>query len=364
MSTGRVCDGYPSVFRVTTVGSSLPSTAVRADDPGHTLSIYRPSTSVVSADDINKLAQSFTFKHSKSSIEYYTEARTTMAKLSDPTIRHALISLFTVHGDLESRRHSPRLDRNSSTLARTNRGLDEYNTAISSLASRLGGDPSPESVQVALLCCRLFISVEIMLSDYASAIRHLLYGLRIMHQYHSRPAVSGDGRIVPSCGVALPHIDTFIIKLFSSGYPHSRQIPKLERANLGPVPPGVDSPLCSRARSEVASLSAQTSELLGNLTGLRARHQIAALRDSRSSILELLQSWEWRYHKILQELIGDGSFAVPVRVNALFSILLHGILKVVLSLAMSASNADVDALEEDFQNLTSISRFATQLMKR
>ena len=59
LSTGRTCDGYPSVFRAVTVGGAPPA-ALAPDAPPAaaqlSLSLHRPATLVITADQVHAYA--------------------------------------------------------------------------------------------------------------------------------------------------------------------------------------------------------------------------------------------------------------------------------------------------------------------
>jgi hypothetical protein len=237
--------------------------------------------------------------------------------------------------------------------------LDAYNAAVSSLASRLREQPDRASAQAALVCCQMFISIEIMIGDYGTAFQHLLQGLRIMHQYQNRPGVSDSGRVVPCHSPDFPHLDAFAIKLFASGYPGPKHLSTYDRATIGPVTTATNTLLCDHARSDLGALSAQVLDFLSQVTGLQSQSQAAELKMRRDQILGCLQSWEQMYSETVQDIMG-GMPAIKVRFGTAFSLLLHRVLKVVVSLAMSVSFVELEALERDFHALGEIASFATE----
>ncbi|RDW74905.1 hypothetical protein BP6252_06047 [Coleophoma cylindrospora] len=156
VSTGRVCDGYPSLFRETTFGkspalaASLARTApvLRAPmlPPLYQLRLHKSTQQAV-----NELATQFTIKPSAGLIfSYESEARATLGAVSEPEIHHALVSLNCFREIFDQFGESGFLT--SQLGPRALHGLQEYNMAVTSLASRLS-DASPKSVKLALLCC-------------------------------------------------------------------------------------------------------------------------------------------------------------------------------------------------------------------
>ncbi len=294
-------------------------------------------------------------------IDYNTEARATLEAFSDPAIRHALISFDALSAIFDTNRDIFAV-KNDAALVNLHRGLEAYDTAVSSLASRLGGGSSHASVHVALLCCQLFICIELWLGDFTSAMQHFLRGLRIMHQNRGRPAVDDVGQISPCSDVNLPLLDCFIIKLFDLDHPGSEGKPRSAGAQtvFGPVVP--HTTLQNEACGGLADLSTQVLEFLARLSTLCDQSQVAGLLAWRSHILTKLQSWENTYLGTAIEFM-DGSFSIKARFEVAFSPLLHRVLKVVVSLAMSRSAAAVDVLEADFRVLRDISGFLTEAKK-
>ena len=289
---------------------------------------------------------------------YQNEARAILENLSDPAIRHALNSLSALHDGPEETRYPAIIDGRNA-LTQTERSLDAYNAAVSSLASRLRREPSRASARAALVCCQMFISIEVMIGDYRTALQHLLQGLRIMYQYQHRPGVSDRGHIVPCHTLDFPHLDAFAIKLFASGYPGPRHMSTTgDGAHLHSATAAPNTRLCDQARNDLSALSVQVLEFLSVLTDLRRPNQVAELKMRKTRILSCLQSWEQLYSQTVQEIM-EGMPAIKVRFGTAFSLLLYRVLKVVVSLSMRVSPVDVEALEAEFHTLTAIASFAT-----
>ncbi|CAH0036744.1 unnamed protein product [Clonostachys rhizophaga] len=360
LSTGRVCDGYTSIFQVVTVGPSPPTVTTHSSPPA-SLSMYQPGASVVSVDEINSLAHSFHAKSNRRNIGYHTEARAILTKLSDPAIRHALVSLQSLHHEFDARQQRYSRNDGNGGLVRIHHGLDAYNTSVTSLASRLGTSPTHESVCAALLCCQMFISIETMLGNYTAGMRHFIYGLRIMHQYRARPTVNPNGQLEPCSNVSLPALDCFLIKLFASGRPDAKPMPinRASDTNTGIF----DISLQQQSRGELAALSSQVLQFLDQVSRMQTSRQVNDLEISKAHILARLESWDWTYTQSLKPIMYAYEMPIELKFGAIFTLLLHGVLKVVVSLVMSSSPADLDRVDADFQNLTNISNAATEAKK-
>ncbi|CAI6088519.1 unnamed protein product [Clonostachys chloroleuca] len=360
LSTGRVCDGYTSIFQVVTIGPSPPTVTAESSPPASP-SIYQPGASVVSVDEINSLANSFHAKYYRHNIAYHAEARAILAKLSDPAIRHALVSLRSLHHEFNARQQHYSHNDGNGGLIRIHHGLHAYNTSVTSLASRLGTSPTHQSVCAALLCCQMFISIETMLGNYTAGMRHFIYGLRIMHQHRARPTVNPNGQLEPCNNVPLPALDCFLIKLFASGRPDAKPMP-INRSS--DTDTGLfDISLQEQSRGELAALSSQVLQFLDQVSRMQTSRQVQDLEVSKAHILARLESWDWVYTQSLRTIMYAHKMPVGLKFGAIFTLLLHGVLKVVVSLAMSSAPADLGRVEADFQNLTNISNAATEARK-
>lgn len=359
MSTDRVCDGYPSVFRVLTLGGPQSSPSVPTPSSQPTLSLYQPKSSTVTTDQVDKLALYFHRKR-RANVCYRDEARAILANLSDPTVRHALDSLIALRDGIGTTRHTAIIGTDGVLINQYS--LDAYNTAVSSLASRLREEPNRMSALVALVCCQMFVSIEVMMGDYTTAFQHFLLGLRIMHHYGNRPSVSDSGRVAPCCKLGFPHLDEFAIKLFASGYPGPKHLSSCERGHSSSATSNINTILCDQARSDLSSLSVEVLEFLKRVTDLRTQYQVAELKATRTQILGCLQSWEETYSETANEMI-KRTTAKGVRFGAAFSLLLHGVLKVVVNLAIGASTDDVNALGEQVATIKAIAHMATEIGK-
>lgn len=359
MSTDRVCDGYPSMFRILTLGSPISSTSATTPGSQPTLSLYQPKSSTVTTDQVEKLALYF---HRKRQVNvcYRNEARAILANLSDPTIRHGLDSLIALHDGLGTKRHTANVGTHGIFI--NQRSLDAYNAAVSGLASRLREEPTRKSAQAALVCCQMFMSIEVMMGDYTTAFQHFLLGLRIMYQYRNRPGVSDGGRVVPCYNLGFPYLDEFAIKLFASGYPGPKHLSSCETERSSSATSNINTILCDQARSDLSVLSVEVLEFLNRVTGLRSQYQVAELKATRTQILGCLQSWEQTYSQTANKIMARTT-AQRVRFGAAFSLLLHGVLEVVVNLAIGASADDIYALGKQVAAIKATAHMATEIGK-
>lgn len=99
----------------------------------------------------------------------------------EPTIRHAMIAVASAHEQLEILNGAIPAGSKLDTHALEVRGrlaTNHYIKAISTLRMYLA--QSPESTKLTLLCCILFVTLEILRGNSDSAVVHLHSGLQIL----------------------------------------------------------------------------------------------------------------------------------------------------------------------------------------
>lgn len=358
LSTGRKCDGYETLFRNVTTGP-VQTDMGRAGSP---LIIYRPNSTTSTADDVEKLAHLFKMKNRGSDIGYHVEAEAVLTAVADPAIRHALISLDVLYKAFQAHGYIV-VKPNVIGHANVERGIEEYNKAVSNLSPRLVGEPSPTFIRTSLLCCQMFIGIEVRLANFTLAVQHFIRGLRIMYQYHSRPSLDSEGCITPSSGADLPLLDLFVIKLFASANPIAWQMerPPGWRVDVSSARPNY-VPLRSQARLELANLSTQVAALLSQVAILRSQHQVQELQQKRVMLLEALQNWHTFYAEPIRDLMSS-DISIRLRYAIAFSPFLHRILVNITSLALASSTREFDVLAPDIEALGHIAGFLTERRK-
>ena len=238
-------------------------------------------------------------------------------------------------------------------------GLDSYNAAVTILASRLRAAPNRASAQAALMCCQMFISIEVMIGDYSKALQHLLQGLRIMYQYRNRPVIHANGGIISCLNSDFPHLDAFAIKLFASGYPGPKHMSKSEDMHSNGMTTNASATLCDQARTSLSTLSVHLLDFLDQANQLRSFSQIRELEARRAHLASYVQTWfQTHYETVYSNMTGKS--AMRVRFGTAFSLLLFRILKIVVSQAVYETTIDNESLELDFQALAEIASFATE----
>ncbi|KAH7410786.1 hypothetical protein BKA64DRAFT_362953 [Cadophora sp. MPI-SDFR-AT-0126] len=302
-STGRTCDGYESpfkpwtaqsinIFRVSS-GGSKSDTGSRPLQPTFLLE--------VAPQDIELLNRYFSTKTMFNiNMGCYEEARQVLqASLTDPSIRHAVSSLRALREDLEASGDGPAsIAQPSSGFSY---GLQQYNMALGGLASNISS-PSTSTLKSALLCCRIFISIEQVQKNYIAMAQHIIRGLRIMHEYRARPCLVEGNQLWPGHNGELPFLDVFIIKLFSApckfadnpaavdvaATTPSVSLDKLHEANVETrnartILPGI--------RTQLGRIAALALEFLNKVSQVTSLEAALRLKAEKAALLNSLDTW-------------------------------------------------------------------------
>jgi len=368
-STGRICDGYQSLFRFVVVGAfPAANKANAALDPAPLPFLHQPSPTTLNVNEVAKLAQYF-HRRRQNKVCYEPEARAILSSRFDPAVRHALDSLIALHDELEQNRHATFIAmacRGRYIIKPPERSLFAYNTAVSILASRLRDQPSQATARTALLCCQLFISIETLMGDYRTAFRQLLMGLRILYQdAEQRSGGDSRGRTVSWCrSSSLPRLDAFSIKLFASGYPGPKNLSAAgDGAESDPVQ--VESrdmhPLdvVDQARNELRALSTQVLTFLDRVANPGSLAQLVELETEKARLLRCLRSWAESYHRTITDTM-EALLETKVRAGTLFPLLLHRILCATVSRSLRVDPAEISTLERDFGVVEEMAALATE----
>lgn len=280
------------------------------------------------------------------------------ASLTDPPIRHAIVSLRALRQDLESSPDGP-----ASLTQRTpthNYGLQHYSMALRGLASQLSS-PDSNGLRSALLCCQVLISIEQVRGNFGAMALHIIRGLNIMHEYRARPCFTALEELAPARHSQLPFLDVFIIKLFAAPC----KFTELAATASGITPPP-EQPMESRdlpkiapnMRTEIVRIAHSTLNLLARVSQVEMVEDALELLSEKAVLLDSLQSWLGDL-KCIQE-SRTQSFE-PLHVS--FMYLFHRILRRVL-LGLLESSPDLDTkLQTDNERLQGIANEITERLR-
>ncbi|OAP57399.1 hypothetical protein AYL99_08137 [Fonsecaea erecta] len=268
------------------------------------------------------------------------------ASLTDPPIRHAVLSLRAFREDLEASGDDP-----TSVAQKTHSyhyGLQQYNMALGGIASNLSS-LGPNRLKSVLLCCQIFIGIEQVRKDYAAMVQHIIQGLRIMQEYRARPTFDATEKLVPAYHEQLPFLDAFVIKLFAAPcrFAEPPTVPNVSGTTLPVclIPPHqqpVESrdlrTLAPNMRTELTKIATSTLKFLDKVSQVESVGAALRLLSEKAALLDQLESWLIEL-EIAQREIRSSS---PEPISASFLRLFHLTLKIVLLGALNSSS-DMDA---------------------
>ena len=296
------------------------------------------------------------------------EAREVLqASLTDPPIRHAVLSLRALREDLEasgvvpvpSIQQTPSYDY----------GVQQYCMALGGLASNLAS-PTSNGLKSALLCCQIFISIEQVRGNYAAIAQHVIRGFGIMHQYRARPCLVGTDKLIPAHSAKLPLLDLFIIKLFAapckfadppatsdmigtttSACPISPHQQPVESHELPKIAPDM--------RTELTRIASSTVKFLDGVSRVESVEKALQLLSEKAALLVSLESWLIDLELIQTEIKPPG----PELISVSFMRLFHVILKIVLLGTLDSSPDLGTALRTENDRLEGIANNIGQKVK-
>ncbi len=168
---------------------------------------------------------------------------------TEPAVRHAVMALGSLHEFLCSQDAAMNRDTNHDSLRFS---LQQYNKAIALITHGHPAGTTP-SIEVVLICCALFISIESLQGNYATTRRHILGGSKILADW-----LSSQGRNTSSALVRdelLPifvRISTQVKWLTACPFPNFQ----------------VYDPDCDSVPISFSSLKEARSSLYGQMNGL------------------------------------------------------------------------------------------------
>jgi hypothetical protein len=335
VNTSRSCDGYESPFRLFT-SQSTDNTYASGTKSGFGLQSILPTFVKILPQDINLLNRYFSTK-TMFDVNLGCDEEATQilqASLTDPPIRHAVLSLKALREDLETSG-----DGATSIALQTpnyHYGLQQYNMALRGLASNLSS-PSSNGLKSALLCCQIFISIEQLRKNYAAMAQHIIRGLKIMYEYRARPDFVAPNKLMPAHYDQLPFLDVFIIKMFAAPCrfaepPATADVSgtTLSVSLISPHQQPVESrdlrTIAPNMRTELTRIAVSTLEMLEKVSQVESVEIALQLLSEKEFLLDSLESWLIDLDLVQTEVGPPGPEAISVSFLRMF----HVILKIVL----------------------------------
>lgn len=311
-------------------------------------SCLQPAFIEVTSKDINILSRHFSIKTMFDvKIDCEEEAREVLrASLTDPLIRHALLSLRTLREDVE------RFGDGQQTPS-YHHGVQQYTTALGSLASYLSF-PNPSGLKSALLCCQIFISIEQVRKNFGAMARHIILGLNIMHEYRARPSFVSPNNFVPANHDQLPLLDVFIIKMFAAPCKFTDPSAVVEASGTLSHQQSAEShdlrTIIPDMRTELKRVSALTLDFLDRVSRIGNEGAALQLLPEKTALLNSLESWLINLESVQVELQPLRSEPISVSFLRIF----HSILKLVLLGALDFSPSIYAELQTENDRLQAL----------
>ena len=287
---------------------------------------------------------------------FSTEAETALqVSISEACVRYAISSLSSIRENFDRQGqdvdHSLPPAPNLDSSRNTRYALQQYNAAIVTLSQKLSS-ATRESIYPTLICCQLFMSIELSQLNYSSAGLHFIRGLRIMQEYQVRPSVDEHGNFLPARNPNLPLVDAFAIKFFSTSvfYPKEQLAAMWAKTLLFEESSGyvVDeyervSEILRRVHPQLVDIANKTLNLLDDIMILSCEDDIKPVLSRKACLLMRLREW---YDNAQVEMKGGEN---PITIEGLIPKLMlyfYSAVKVILMLALGCAwkiKEEVDA---------------------
>ena len=344
VSTGRTCDGYESSFRAF---ASQPINNAYADGIKSDIGL-QPTLIEVTPQDIDLLSRHFSIKTMFDvNLGCDQEARQVLqASLTDPPIRHALLSLRTLREDVEK-------FGDGQQASGYHYGLQQYTTALGDLASNLSS-AGPNGLKSALLCCQIFMSIEQVRKNFAGMAQHIIRGLNIMHEYRVRPSFIAPNKLVPANHDQLPLLDVFVIKMFAAPCKFTTPPAAFEATGTLPHQQPAESrdlrTIAPEMRTELTRISALTLEFLDRVSQIKTEEIVLQLLSEKAALLDSLEKWLINLELVQTKARLSG----PEPVSVSFQRLFYLILKIILLGALDFSQDVYAELQTENDRLQAV----------
>ncbi|KAM0238316.1 hypothetical protein ACHAP5_008721 [Fusarium lateritium] len=353
--TGRTCDGYESLFR-SFPNQPMDNNRGAKADAAKSMHESIEGKAPLDVDSLNRYFSTKTIFNVELSCNQEAQ-EVLQASLTDPSIRHALLSLRALRENIETP------EDNSATPEQQtlsyNYGLEQYSKALTGLASDLAY-PDIDRLKSALLCCQVLISVEQVRCNFSAMGLHIIRGLGIMREYRPRPYLTASNSLFPPRYGGLPSLDVFIIKLFAAPCRFSEPQAKGSACVITPPPetPSSDRKLAPNMRTELVRIATATIEFLSKVSHARPETNISLLLQEKETLLGSLDSWVKTLGNLRTE---SQSQEEPIQAN--FLRLFHNVLRIILLGNLNFA-PDLDAkLKKENERLQGIANTVNERLK-
>ena len=372
VSTGRTCDGYESPFRLFN-SQVLRKGHVCGDKSVVDLQSARPGPDEIAFEDIELLNRSLSTKTIVAGVELdcNQEVRQVLhASLTDPSIRHAILSLKTLRNDLEALQNDlPFVVPQDPNYAF---GTQQYGMALKGLVSNLSSSGT-KGMRSALFCCQIFISIEQLRANYSAMAQHIIAGLKIMQEYRIRRLVTepeSEFEAESTKVDQLPSLDVFVIKLFAAPCKFEDPPAKGQEGEMTAstcpieghhelIGPRELSSLRPKMRAQLTKIATLMLEFLSKISKIETARNIALLLPEKIDLLDSLESWHVSLDIVQRRSPNPGFEPISFSFMRMF----HSILKIVLLGALDSSTDLHDKLQMEHDRLQSIADLLGERVK-
>lgn len=281
------------------------------------------------------------------------------ASLTNPSIKHAVSSLQTLRKDFDVFGGGPATAQQTPNY---NYGLQQYCMALGDLASHMSSDP--EGLKSALLCCKVFISIEQVRGNFSAMAQHIVRGLRIMRECQARPALASLERLIPATCGNIPFLDVYIIKLFAAPCKFTEAPTKsTDTSGESSLPSPSQSPanhnlrtIAPDRRAKLTRISELTYKFLEDVSSSKSVSDAVQLLSEKAALLESLDSWITDV-----EVLQGGISPEPLSVS--FLRIFHTIMKIVILGSLDSSPNLQSQLQEEEGKLQSLADDVTERVR-
>jgi len=205
LKSSRQCDGY------STGGYRIEEASVKIVHWKPTaLALHRLSVDLAGEQE-ERRAFHFFRSYSVRAMQGYFDSEfwsrlVLQASYTEPTIRHAVIALGSLHETTQNKDSAVR----KAGKAYDKFALQQCNKAIANLTQGLCAR-GQRSIEVLLMSCALFVCFEILQGNYESALTHMESGVRMYRNWQAENGNSGPHISSGSCHI----LDKEIVQIFS-----------------------------------------------------------------------------------------------------------------------------------------------------
>ncbi|KAI9846320.1 MAG: hypothetical protein M1837_004173 [Sclerophora amabilis] len=358
LSTGRRCDGYATRNGDGKGSDDNSDEVVHQNWPYITAPLSGSAPSVIPAAGAQE-HHSLQFFLCRTLLELWGQSKPEgwvqtllQASHSESAVRHAVVALASLHEKIQSADMRTNTDHN---IDKDGFALRSYNKSIRHLQKALS-TCGPQSTEIALMACVMFICFEVILGNNATAASHLKSGLNILCLRH------GDRRLALS---HFHHRDNSFEQLFArldiqassfSGElsPQIELCPERELSSILRIPDSFST--LDQARDFFCSLMGWAYDYLRSTAGHFKYRPIDLIPSmviaERNDLEDQLHQWATTFSKFIKD-TGNEMQAKSLRGSILLKTLSKTMF-IMMSTCLQADETAYDRQDALFAEITSL----------